>query len=64
MSHGVSDTDIQFVETLLEQLQEKTDEAMSVDTIDPVTLCATVSVIAKIALLVCSILNPAEFGKP
>jgi len=65
MSHELSDGDFEFVGTLIDQLDEKTADvvAMGVDSIDPVTLCAHVAIIAKIALLICGILNPAEFGK-
>lgn len=53
--------DIEFAQDLLEKLEDKVGEVMADDllAIDPVTLCASVEVIAKLALLICSVL-----GKP
>lgn len=62
MSHELSDGDWEFVGTLIDQLEDKTGDVvtMGAESIDPVTLCAHVAVISKIALLICSILQPAE----
>ena len=57
---SISERDINLVGEMLEEIEDRIAEASEISAdVDPVALCATVNIIAKMAILICSIL-----GKP